>query len=133
MDEMMKIMGHLRGSSTAALVRGSKSPFAEHIQSCQVPKKFKLPTLKSYDGTTNLVDHWQQYGNIIGLQNVPDHIVYRAFVTTLKGAARIWCNSILTGSIQSSQELGTKFISHFLGTQKQFNPPPISSPSSRGR
>src|SRR3984885_6032192 len=120
--EMMKTMGHVGGSSAAALVRNSKSPFAEHIQSCQVPEKFKLPALESYDGTSDPVDHWQQYGNIMGLQNVPDGVVCRAFVTTLKGAARMWCNSLPPGSIQSSQELGTKFIFHFLGTRKQSKP-----------
>ena len=110
------------GSSAAALLRDSESPFAQDIQTCPVPGKFKLPTLESYDGKTDPVDHWQQYGNIMSLQDVPDGIMCRGFVTTLKGSARMWCNNLPPNSIRSFQELGAKFIAHFLGTRKHSKP-----------
>lgn len=47
--------GPLREQAT--LVKDLESPFAEHIQTCHVPERFKLPTLESYDGSTNPVDH----------------------------------------------------------------------------
>lgn len=121
LTEMMKMMVHSGSSSVVALVNDSKSPFAERIQTSLVPQLFKLPTLESYDGPTDPIDHQQQYGNMIGLQNVPDGIICKAFVTTLKGATRMWCNSLsLSNSIQCSQKLETKCISHFLGTRKQY-------------
>ena len=124
MVELLKQVGCSggSGSSAAALLRDSQSPFAQHIQTCPVLKKFKLPTLESYDGTTDPVDHWQQYGNIMSLQSAPDGLMCRAFVTTLKGSARMWCNNLSQNSIQNFQELGAKFITHFLGTRKHSKP-----------
>ena len=89
MAELLKQVGCSGGarSSAAALLKDSKSLFAQHIQTCPVPERFKLPTLESYDGTTNPINHWQQYSNIMSLQNAPDGLMCRAFVTTLKGSA----------------------------------------------
>ena len=124
MAELFKQAGGsgVAGSSSATLLRDSESPFAQEIQTCSVPGRFKLPTLESYDGTTDPVDHWQQYGNIMSLQAVADGIMCRAFVTTLKGSARMWYNGLPPNSIQSFQELGAKFVAHFLGTRKHSKP-----------
>ena len=89
MAELLRQVGCSGGgrSSVAALLRESESPFAQHIQTCLVPERFKLPNLKSYDGTIDPVDHWQQYDSIMSLQNTPDGLMCRAFITTLKGSA----------------------------------------------
>lgn len=57
LTEMMKMMVHSGSSSVVALVNDSKSPFAERIQTSLVPQLFKLPTLESYDGPTDPIDH----------------------------------------------------------------------------
>lgn len=62
-----KVNGPVGGSLATALVRDSKSQFIKYILNCHVPEKFKLPTLESYDESTDLVDHWQQYSNMMGL------------------------------------------------------------------
>lgn len=98
----IKACGPFKGSSIVGLMKDFESQIFKLIQTCPVPNIFKLPTLKSYDSSTNSMDHWQQFGNIISLQNVPDGIICRAFVTILKGAVRMWCNSLPPNSIQSS-------------------------------
>ena len=124
MAELLKKVDHScgGGSPIAALLKDSESLFTQHIQTCPVPEKFKLPTLESYDGTADQVDHWQQYGNIMSLQSMLDVLMCRAFVTTLKDSAWMWCNNLPSNSVKSFQEFGTKFIAHFLGTRIQSKP-----------
>ena len=42
----------------------------------------------------------------------------RAFLTTLKGAARIWFSRLMPGSIGTFKELSAQFTSHFIGGQR---------------
>ncbi|XP_030930592.1 uncharacterized protein LOC115956314 [Quercus lobata] len=49
------------------------------------------------------------------LQGVADEIMYRAFPTTLKGAARIWFNRLTPSSISTFKELSVQFTAHFIG------------------
>ena len=113
------MMGHSGNNSSAALVKDSEFPFTQHIQACPVLERFKLPALEWYDGSTDPVDHWQQYGNMIGLQNVPDGIICRTFVTTLPVQFRT-----LKSSVPVSYPI-------FLGPRSSQNLLPTSLPSSK--
>ena len=48
-------------------------------------------------------------------QGVPDDIMCRAFLTTLKGPARIWFSRLTPSSINTFKELSAQFTSHFIG------------------
>ena len=83
-----------------------------------LPPKFKLPTLKPFDGTTDPVDHLEAFRSFMILHGTPDEIMCRAFPTTLTGLARVWFTNIPSNSIGLFSELGVSFVSHFIGGQK---------------
>ena len=44
--------------------------------------------------------------------------IYRAFLTTLKGFARVWFSRLTPNSISTFTELSVQFVSHFIGGHK---------------
>ncbi|XP_059663461.1 uncharacterized protein LOC132309129 [Cornus florida] len=87
-----------------------------------LPSKFKMPTLESFDGTRDPLDHFETFQALIHLQAVPDQIMCRAFPTTLKGSARVWFNKLKPGSIETFAELSKGFVSHFIVDQRHRRP-----------
>ena len=49
------------------------------------------------------------------MQGVADEIMCRAFLTMLKGLARIWFSRLTPNSISTFKELSAQFASHFIG------------------
>ncbi|XP_059629876.1 uncharacterized protein LOC132272805 [Cornus florida] len=89
---------------------------------CPLPSKFKMPTLESFDGTRDPLDHLETFQALMHHQAVPDHIMCRAFPTTLKGSARVWFNKLKPGSIETFAELSKGFVSHFIAGQRHRMP-----------
>lgn len=58
-------------------------PFIEEIMGARISKKFKLPTIKAYDGTGDHVNHVQMFMNALLLQPITEAITCRAFPQTL--------------------------------------------------
>ncbi|XP_059654814.1 uncharacterized protein LOC132301590 [Cornus florida] len=104
------------------MVQKTNLAFSPAVMSCPLPSKFKRPTLESFDGTRDPLDHLETYKALIYLQVVPDEIMCRAFPTTLKGWARLWFNKLKPGSIENFEELSKQFIGHFIAGQKHRRP-----------
>ncbi|XP_059629794.1 uncharacterized protein LOC132272717 [Cornus florida] len=81
-----------------------------------------MPTLESFDGTRDPLDHLETYKAFIYLQAVPDKIMCRAFPTTLKGWAHLWFNKLKPDSIENFEELSKQFIGHFIAGQRYRRP-----------
>ena len=75
------------------------SPFTIEVLNCPFPLKFYLPQLESYDGSKDPLDHNESFKMLMLLQMTLDEVMYRAFPTTLKGAARVWFSKIPLGTI----------------------------------
>ena len=73
-----------------------------------------MPQIESYDGVKNPLNHLDTFKTLMHLQGVPDKIMCRAFLTTLKGAARIWFSRLTLNSINTFKELSAQFTSHFI-------------------
>ena len=84
------------------------------INSHPLPSKYKMPSLDSYDGTRNPCDHIATFKTTMHLQGVPDEIMYLAFLTTLKGPARVWFSKILPNTVGSFEELSKLFVNNFI-------------------
>ena len=52
----------------------------------------------------------------------PNEVICRAFLTTLKGAAKVWFNKIPPGTIADFKQLSKSFVCHFIGGQKHKKP-----------
>ena len=74
-----------------------------------------MPQIESYDGVKDPLDHLETFKTLMHVQGVPDEIMCRAFLTTLKGPGRIWFSRLTPNSINTFKELSAQFTSHFIG------------------
>ena len=115
MDEMRKVMAEMRKNIRRANpvedpVHRTYSPFTTSINGHPLPSKFKMPSLDSYDGTRDPFDHIATFKTTMHLQGVLDEIMCRAFLTTLKGPARVWFSKIPQNTMSSFEELSKLFV-----------------------
>lgn len=92
MDQMRKVMAEMRENMRKTnlvedLVHRTDSPFTASVNGHPLPPKFKMHSLDSYDGARDPFDHIETFKTTMHLQGVPDEIMCRAFLTTLKGPA----------------------------------------------
>ncbi|XP_059638773.1 uncharacterized protein LOC132281054 [Cornus florida] len=123
---MEDVMQAMRGKGFATtiddLVQKTNFPFSPTIMRCPLPSKFKMPTLESFDGTRDPLDHPETFQALMHLEAVPDQIMCRALSNTLKGSARVWFNKLKPGSIETFVELSKGFVSHFIVGQRHRRP-----------
>ena len=122
MDQMRRVMDEMRENMRRVnpvhdLVHQTDSPFVPSVNSHPLPSKFKMPSLDSYDGTRDPCDHIATFKTTMHLQGDPYEIMCRAFLTTLKGPARVWFNKIPSNSVSSFDELSKLFVNNFIGGQ----------------
>ena len=116
MDEMRENMR--RTNPIKDLVHHTDSPFTASINGHPLLPKFKMPSLDSYDGACDPFDHIATFKTTIHLQGIPDEIMCRVFLTTLKGLARVWFSKIPPNLVSSFEELSKLFINNFIGGQR---------------
>ena len=71
--------------------------------------------IDSYDRVKDPLDHLETFKTLMHLHGVVDEIMCRAFLTTLKGAARIWFSRLTPNSVSTFKELSAQFTAHFIG------------------
>jgi len=52
----------------------------------------------------------------------PNEVMCRAFLTTLKGVAKVWFNKIPLETIADFEHLSKGFVHHFIGGQRHKKP-----------
>ena len=117
-EQMEVMMNALKGrvfSDLDDLVNLTDSPFTASFNSFPLPYKFCMPQIDSYDGVKDSLNHLETFKTLMHLQGVVDKIMCRAFLTTLKGAARIWFSRLMPNSIGTFKELSAQLTSHFIG------------------
>ena len=100
------------------LVHGTDSPFTKTETSFPLPAKFRIPTLETFDGSKDPLDHLESFKTMMCLQGIPDEIMCHAFPTTLKGPARIWFKKLTPSLVGSFAQLSSLFFNHFIGGQQ---------------
>ena len=91
------------------------SPFTNEVLNHPLPPKFCLPQLESYDGSKDPLDHIESFKTLMLLHMTPDKVICRAFLTTLKGAARVWFSKIPLKTIVDFKQLSKGFVVISLG------------------
>ena len=114
-DELRNAIKEKTDRSLNRMVRRIDSPFTMAVLECLVPLKFCLPQLEPFDGLKDPLDHLNTFKMTLGLQEPPDKILYRSFLTTFKGAAREWFTKLPTSFIDNFEQLGSFFLRHFVG------------------
>ena len=115
MDELRSSMKDKGGENLDGMIRRMDSPFTTEVLNCPLPPKFRLPQLESYDGSKDPLDHIESFKTLMMLQMTPGEVMCRAFLTTLKRAARVWFNKIPPGTIANFEQLSKGFVFHFIG------------------
>ncbi|KAK1378310.1 hypothetical protein POM88_025054 [Heracleum sosnowskyi] len=89
-------------------------PFTQDIMKMAISRKFKMPSIKAYDGTGDPANHVRTFFNALLLQPTNDAVKCRAFPQTLAGMAQRWYNRLPPNSIGSFKELSKAFINQFI-------------------
>ena len=122
MDQMSKAMDEMRENMRRNLVKDLVHwidyTFTASFNGHPLLLKFKMPSLDSYDGMRDLLDHIATFKTTMHLQGVLDEIMCRAFPTILKGPARVWFNNIPSNMVSSFEELSKMFVNNFIGGQR---------------
>ena len=117
-EQMEVMMNALKGrvsSDLDDLVNRIDLPFTTSVNSFPLPHKFRMLQIDSYDGVKDVLDHLKTFNTLMHLQGVANEIMCRAFLTTLKGLARVWFSRLTLNSISTFKELSAQFIAHFIG------------------
>ncbi|KAL8154930.1 hypothetical protein AgCh_000334 [Apium graveolens] len=88
--------------------------FTEEIMNAHISRKFKIPTIKAYDGAGDPDNHIRTFSNALLLQPVNDAIKCQAFPQTLSSMAQRWYSRLPPNSIGSFRELSQAFIKQFI-------------------
>ena len=64
------------------------------------------------------MDHIKLFKTLMLLQVIPDEVMCREFLTTLKGAAKVWFNKIPPRTIAYFEQLSEGFVRRFIGGQR---------------
>ena len=92
---MMNVLKRQVSNNLDDLVNKTDSPFTTSVNSFPLPQKFRMPQIESYDGVKDPLDHLETFKTLMHLQGVPDEIMCRTFLTTLKGPTRIWFSRLM--------------------------------------
>ncbi|XP_017227520.1 uncharacterized protein LOC108203258 [Daucus carota subsp. sativus] len=92
-------------------------PFTEEIIGERISRKFKLPTIKAYDGMGDPANHVRTFMNALLLQPVTEAIKCRAFPQTLSGMAQHRYSRLPSNSISCFADLSRAFIGQFVGSK----------------
>ena len=121
MDELKSAMMDKGGENLDGMIQRMDSPFTTEVLNRPLPPKFHLPQLESYDGSKDPLDHIESFKTLMLLQMTPDEVMCRAFLTTLKGVARVWFSKIPLRTIADFEQLSKGFVCHFIGGQRHKN------------
>ena len=66
-----------------------RSPFSQEILNEPNSNRIKMPTIDSFDGFTNLIDHIEGYRALMALQGASDVLQCITFPAILKKIARV--------------------------------------------
>ena len=94
-----------------------KSSFVTVILLKMLPTGAKLPSLETYDGTSNPEDHLAQFYAVMHLHRFCDAIWCKTFPTTFRGAACVCFNQLPVNSISSFEEFTDIFCNHFIASK----------------
>ena len=92
------------------------SPFTARVLAQPLLEHFRMPTIPTYDGKTDLRDHLDTFSSWMHLQGAGPEVMFRAFSITLAGLAKRWYRKLKPYSVGSWKQLSIKFMKQFVGS-----------------
>ena len=118
LDHLQRQLDQLVGQQYGLEPGGAVDPpFTSAIMRTPYPDRFKMPTVTSYDGTTDADEHLENYQAHMLIQNANEAALCKSFCLTLTGAARQWYRRLVPGSISCFKQLADSFAKAFLGSK----------------
>ncbi|GMN29028.1 hypothetical protein TIFTF001_044306 [Ficus carica] len=118
LDYLQRQLDRLVGQQCGLEPTGTaEPPFTPSIMESPYPTRFKMPTIPSYDGSTDADEHVENYQAHMLIQSANEAALCKSFCLTLTGAARQWYRRLPPGSIGSFQQLASSFSAAFLGSR----------------
>ena len=117
--ELDKVKNDMKGKTAMNLngmLNRTDSPFTTSVLECPLPPKFCLPQLEFYNGTKDPLDHIRAFKTILSLQQTSNEVICISFLTTLRGAARVWFSKLLASLIANFEQLSDLFPTLHWGT-----------------
>ncbi|XP_074306463.1 uncharacterized protein LOC141641709 [Silene latifolia] len=98
------------------------SPFIDEIARVDLPKKFVIPFIRTYDGTSDPQNHVAFYKQKMLAASIPCEFrqvcMCKRFGTTLTGTALQWYINLPNGSIKSFADLVNTFNQQFASSRE---------------
>lgn len=102
-------------NTVEALIGKTALPFTQAVMDYPLPLKFKMPTMDTFNGSKDPMDHLETFRALMHLQAIPDEIMCKAFSVTLKGSARTWFNKLKPATVPNFTHLSKLLVSHYIG------------------
>ena len=115
MDELRNAVKDRAMENLDGMILRTDSPFTTEVLNRPLLPKFRLPQLESFDDSRDPLDHIKLFKTLMLLQMTLDEVMCKAFLTTLKGAARVWFGKLPSGIIANFDQLSKGFVRHFIG------------------
>lgn len=96
----------------------TESPLSEEIEAACINRDLKIPPITQFDGTTDPNDFLNIFDGRMSFYGHSDIARCRFFYTCHQGTALKWFNNLPARSIQSWQELKTKFRGRFSSNKR---------------
>ncbi|GMN59472.1 hypothetical protein TIFTF001_028562 [Ficus carica] len=111
LDYLQRQLDRLVGQQYELEPAGSADPpVTPSIMASPYPSRFKMPTMPSYDGSTDADEHLENYQAHMLIQSANEAALCKSFCLTLTGAARQWYWRLPPGLIDSFQQLASSFL-----------------------
>ncbi|KAL2465981.1 Retrotrans gag domain-containing protein [Abeliophyllum distichum] len=94
-----------------------EDPFSVEIMAVPLPRDFKQPKMEKYDGSSDPVNHFRSFVDLMRLQAIPDVIMCRAFPPTLRREARDLVATLSPKSIRTFDEFSKNFTTYFASSK----------------
>ena len=92
-------------------------PFTPAIMVSPYPTRFKMPSVSSYDGSTDADEHLENYQAHMLIQNANEAALCKSFCLTLTKAAQQWYRRLVPGLVGCFMQLEDSFTAAFLGSK----------------
>lgn len=121
LDQIRRL--HPRGHDMTTLTQIMTSPYLNNIASTLF-HKFKVPSLKKYNGSRNLNDRIRNYNISIWVHKAIGPFTFQPLCTMLREAVKKWCNNL---NSQSMLPRGYLILSltNFLPAREKKEPYPL--------